>query len=152
MGPNQCVGTSHYVLGVLYERQGKYAEAAAELEKAVNLNLLHTIPLGVLGYVYAVSGERNKALGVIAQLDELAQQRPVSHFTKAIVLSGLGDNSSALECLERSYDERSPFLYMLNVLPWFDTLRSESRFADLVRRVGLPVIPNRDMHEKEVVS
>src|SRR5437763_4061347 len=85
MGPNQCVGTSHYVLGVLYERQGKYAEAAAELEKAVNLNLLHTIPLGVLGYVYAVSGERNKALGVIAQLDELAQQRPVSHFTKAIV-------------------------------------------------------------------
>jgi len=148
----QGVGTFHYILGVIYERQGKYAEAKTELEKAVKLNMLHTIPLGVLGYVYSVSGERTKALGVIAQLDELARQRPVSHFTKAIVLSGLADNSSALDCLERSYDERSPFLYMLNVLPWFDTLRSESRFADLVRRVGLPGIPNRDMQEKEVFN
>jgi Flp pilus assembly protein TadD len=150
--PAQCLGTLHYVLGVIYERQGKYAEAKVELEKAVKLNLLHTIPLGILGHVYAVSGEGKKAFGVIAQLDELARQRPVSHFTKAIVLSGLGDISSALDCLEKAYDERSPFLYMLNVFPWFNSLHSNSRFADLVRRVGLPVIPNRDINEKEVCS
>lgn len=151
-GRTLCAGILHYVLGVIFERQGRYVEAMAELEKAVKLNLLHTIPLGVLGYVYAVSGEEKKALGVIAQLDELARQRPVSHFTKAIVLAGLGDASSALECLERAYDERSPFLYMLNVFPWLDVLRSESRFADLVRHVGLPETPNRDLQEKEVFN
>lgn len=150
--PPQCLGTLHYILGVIYERQGKYAEAKVELEKAVKLNLLHTIPLGILGHVYAVSGERKKAFGVIAQLDELALQRPVSHFTKAIVLSGLGDISSALECLEKAYEERSPFLYMLNIFPWFNSLHSNSRFADLVRRVGLPLLPNRDSNETEVCS
>ena len=145
-------GTLHYVLGVIFERQGKYAEAMAELEKAVKLNLLHTIPLGVLGYIYAVCGEEKKALAVIAQLDELARQRPVSHFTKAIVLAGLGHVSLALECLEKAHDERSPFLYMLNVFPWLDSLRSESRFADLVHHVGLPESPNRNLQEKEVFN
>ena len=101
-----------------------------------------------MGYIYAFSGEEKKELGVIVQLDELARQRPVSHFTKAIVLSGLGDASSALECLEKAYDERSPFLYMLNVFPWLDGLRSESQFSDLVRHVGLPEAPNRHLQEK----
>lgn len=127
-----------YILGVVYERMARYPEAIEALEQGVEAGLLHTIPLGVLGYTYAVAGQREKALGVLRRLDELAKTRPVSHFSKAMVFAGLGDRESALTCLEKAFEERTAWLYMLKAYPWLGSLHEESRFQELVRRVGLP--------------
>ena len=130
--------TLDYIQGVVYERKGKYKEAIEALERGVAGNLMHTIPLGVLGYIYAMTGKREKAIGVLARLEELAKTRTVSHFSKAIVYAGLGDVEKGLCCLEKAYQEKAPVLYFLNAYPWLENLRKDPRFADLVRRVGLP--------------
>lgn len=131
-------GSHKYILGVIYERMGRHPEAIEALEQAVESGPLHTIPLGVLGYTYAVAGQRENALRTVRNLDQLAQTRPVSQFSKSLVFAGFGDRKSALACLERAYEERSPWLYMLKAYPWLNSLHGEPRFQDLVRRVGLP--------------
>jgi len=131
-------GLLSYPRGVVYERRGRLSEAIASLETAVDTALIHTVPLGVLGHVYSRSGQLDKARGVLARLDELAVRRPVSHFSKALVHAGLGETELALACLEKSYEESTPFLYFLKTYPWFENLRKEPRFKELVRRVGLP--------------
>jgi TolB-like protein/Flp pilus assembly protein TadD len=130
--------TLDYIQGVVYERMGLHKEAIASLEKGVAGNLMHTMPLAVLGYTYAVVGEREKALDVLARLDELAKSRTASHFSKSIIYAGLGEIDKGLFCLEKAYQEKSPWLYFLTVFPWLENLRKDPRFADLVRRVGLP--------------
>jgi hypothetical protein len=91
-----------------------------------------------LGHVYSRSGQLDKARGVLARLDDLAVRRPVSHFSKALVHAGLGETELALACLEKAYEESTPFLYFLKTYPWFENLRKEPRFKELVLRVGLP--------------
>jgi tetratricopeptide (TPR) repeat protein len=122
----------------VYERRGFLAKAIETLEDPIAANLLHTIPLGLLGYLYARTHQPDQAHGVLARLDELAAQRPVSHFSKAIAHAGLDEVDAALTCLEKAYDEQTPFLYFLKTYPWFDSLRGELRFQALVRQVGLP--------------
>ncbi len=132
------VGSHSYILGVVYGRMGRYPEAVEALEQSVATGLMHTNPLGVLGYTYAVAGQREKAIGVLRRLEELAKTRPVTHFTKAFVFAGLGDRESALASLEKAYEERSAWLYLMKAYPWLDSLHREPRFQELVRRVGLP--------------
>ncbi len=55
----------------------------------------------------------------------------------AVVYTGLGDKRQALAWLEKAYDDRSFPLVIINSWPWFDPLRSEPQFQDLVRRIGL---------------
>jgi len=70
-------------------------------------------------------------------LEELSQQRYVSAYHRAAIYSGLGDKDLALEWLSRAHDERSGLLIYLNVEPVFDNVRSDPRFAELLRRVRL---------------
>ena len=128
----------NYILGVVHERAGRYAQAIACIEKCVASNLMHTIPLGVLGHTYAITGRNDKAAELLARLEDLEKTRPAAHFTKALIYAGLCDMQAALQCLEKAYEDRSPWLYMLNWYPWLESLRGEPRFQDLVRRVGLP--------------
>ena len=52
--------------------------------------------------------------------------------------ASLGNRDRALQWLRRAYEEHSPSMPMVQMDPSFDTLRSDPRFQDLVRRVGLP--------------
>ncbi len=128
---------AHTVLGVAYEGKGELPEAIAEFEKARQLE--DTIPenWGALGHAYAVSGKRAEALTVLEKLKELSKEHYVPPFDMAIVYVGLGEKDRAFEWLEKAYAERSFFLTWLKVEPELDSLRSDPRFADLVRRVGL---------------
>jgi hypothetical protein len=58
--------------------------------------------------------------------------------TIATVYAGLGDRDKAFEWLEKAYQERSPRLTWLKVEPMLDSIRSDPRYADLLRRMGLP--------------
>jgi len=134
--PNHA-GVLCYMRGVIHERRGRYPEAIEDLQKVSGVDVRHTIPLGVLGYVYAVSGQPEAARGVLARLDEIAARKPVSHFSKALIYAGLHETDRALDCLERSYEEKTPFLLFLKTYPWLENLREQERFKELVQRAGL---------------
>ena len=89
-----------------------------------------------MGYAYAKSGKRDEALAILNKLKTTKDH--VSPAELAILYVGLGDKEAALESLERSYREHDLQMQYLKVDLHYDALRSEARFQDLMRRVGLP--------------
>lgn len=87
--------------------------------------------------LYAVSGKRAEALTTLAQLQEIARQRYVADYSVALVYAGLGEKDQAFALLEKSYREHTVDMLTLYYDPLIDNLRSDPRFADLLRRVGL---------------
>jgi hypothetical protein len=91
----------------------------------------------LLGRAYALQGERTKALNILEILRAIGEQRYVSPFDIAVVHLGLGDLSSAFHWLEQAYRQRV-FRIIELTLPMFDGLRSDFRWQNLLRRIGLP--------------
>ena len=85
-----------------------------------------------------MSGKRGEALRILDELMELLQRRYVSPSSFAIVYIGLGDKDQAFAWLEKAYEDRSTFLTEFKVEPMFDSLRSDPRFQDLLRRMNFP--------------
>jgi adenylate cyclase len=129
---------SHLYLGLAYEQKGMLEEAIAELRKAVSLSELSTESLAALGHAYGVSGRSDEAQTILTQLKETSEKSYVCTYFIATVYLGLGEEDETFEWLNRAYDEREQWLIYLQVEPKLDSLRLDPRFADLVRRVGLP--------------
>jgi len=127
---------AHWQLGIAYEMKGSFPEAVAEYQKARQLNDNPAL-LAVLGHAYAASGKRDEALKMLNQLTEIAGQRYVSAYSWAIIYAGLGEKDQAFNWLDKGYQERLTKMAFLKIEPLFDNLRSDPRFDDLVRRVGL---------------
>ncbi len=128
---------SHLLLGSAYREKRNYREALAELQEAVKLSRDNRRALATLAYTYAVSGKKGEARTILGQLRREAKQHYVSPFHLAAVYVGLGENDHAFEMLRQAYEEHSEFLIFVNVTPIFDRVRSDPRFQDLLRRVGL---------------
>ena len=128
---------AHWTLGFAYELKGSFSEAIAEYQKA---RALDDDPreLAMLGHAYATSGKRDEALKALDQLKELAKRRYVSPINFVFIYVGLGEKDEAFQWLETCYQERDPQITRLKVNPLFDPLRSDARFTELMRRVGLP--------------
>ena len=130
---------AHRLLGESYREKAMVGEAIAEMQKAVTLSGGNRgYYLGQLGNAYAVSGRRAEALRILDELMELSQQKYVSPTIFAIVYIGLGQKDQAFAWLERAYEERSAFQPNFMVEPIFDSLRSDPRFQDLLRRMNFP--------------
>ena len=136
MDPDFVAGHRH--LGMAYEQKAMYTEAIAEFQKALDVSRGNPFALGSLGHAYAVSGNRGKARQALSDLRELSKRRYVSPFDTAVIYTGLGDKERALEWLEKASDDRSLQMIFLKVDPRFDRLHADSRFAGLLRRMGLP--------------
>ena len=118
------------------EQKGQLTESIANFEKAVSLGV--GVPCrALLARAYALAGERAKAESILKELKTLSQQQYVSPFDMAVVYLGLGDQDSAFEWFEQAYQQRV-FRIIELTFPMFDNLRSDTRWQDLVRRVGLP--------------
>jgi tetratricopeptide (TPR) repeat protein len=124
----------HFFLGQVYEQQGRYADALTELSKAEGPTLEAT---SQIGHLYAISGKRAKAEQVLKDLTTRSKQRYVSPVYFARIYTGLGQKDQALEWLERGYAVRDPHMEVIAVEPTFESLRSDSRFIDLLRRLNL---------------
>ena len=127
---------AHESLGALYERRGQFQEAIAELQKARQLDN-NPLILAKLGRAYALSGKRAEAQKLIDELKELSKQRYVSSAIVAEIYAALGERDQTFEWLEKGYEERSIGMLFLKTDPLWDGFRSDPRFANLVRRVGL---------------
>ena len=127
---------AHLYLGLCYEQLGKFQDAIVEFQKGLQLaenpwfsaSLIHT---------YGRSAMRLEAQKELKKLLEAAKTKFVSPYFLATAYAGLGDKDKAFEWLETAYRERVDWMTYLKVDPELDSLRSDPRFADLVRRVGL---------------
>ena len=129
---------AHFRLGLVYEQKGMYEEAIAEFRKARTISENNPFVIAGLGHVYGLSGNRKKAQELISELKELSNRRYVPAYDMAVIYSGLGERDQAFAWLEKAYQERAGSLVYLKVEPVFDPIRSDRRFADLLRRMGLP--------------
>jgi TolB-like protein/DNA-binding winged helix-turn-helix (wHTH) protein/Tfp pilus assembly protein PilF len=134
MDPN--FGLAHNHLGQAYLQKQMYDEAAAELQKAVHLSGNSPTCIANLARAYVASGNRSEAAKL---LNDLKKRSNVgySHASEiAVIYAALGDSDQAMNWLEKGYEQR--FNPGVLLRPGFDPLRSDPRFQDLLRRVGLP--------------
>ncbi|HTG58348.1 MAG TPA: protein kinase [Terriglobia bacterium] len=129
---------AHWYRGLAYEEKKMYPEALRELTKTKDLLPGNLAVQSDIGHVYAVSGNKSEAEKTIARLKQESTRTYVNLYELALIYIGLGQNDQAFDWLEKAYRERSDQLIYLKVDPRLDPIRSDSRFADLVRRVGIP--------------
>jgi Flp pilus assembly protein TadD len=120
-------------------QKGMNEAAIAEFSKAVAKSGDGRRPVmeAALGHAYAAAGRRVEAQRTIEGLKMAAERRYISPYSIAVIYLGLGDKEQAFAWLNRAYQERDNWLIYLNVEPRLDPLRSDPRFTDLLRRVGL---------------
>jgi TolB-like protein/DNA-binding winged helix-turn-helix (wHTH) protein/Tfp pilus assembly protein PilF len=130
---------AHATMARIYRYTGRYQEARAEFQKRAEIDPRSLSDLSNLASNYAASGDKAKARKLLAQaLQQDQREGDFPAFTFASVNVALGNKDEALHWLEKSYENRDWPLVQLKVEPQWDPLRSDPRFQNLVRRVGLP--------------
>lgn len=127
----------HRRLGQAYEAKLMHEDAIREFEKCLALSEDEPENLAALGSTYARMGHRDRAIQIIEKMASLSKTRYVPAYLFGIVYVGLGESGAAFQWLERACEERYGLLAYLSVGPEFDPIRSDQRFAELTRRVGL---------------
>src|SRR5262249_53883616 len=109
-------------------------------QKAVDLSGGAEVgPLSALGYTYGVSGKRNEALKILHQLTLLSKSRYVPPYNIALVYVSLGEKDRAFDWLQKAVADHSIPLVPLRAAKELDSIRSDPRYAELMRRIGLPL-------------
>ena len=131
------------ILGWDYEQKGMHEQAIAEFKKAVELTDKNSPDfsaffLAGLAHSYALAGRRSDAEQVLQGLLRRARQSYVSPFDIALIYAALGEKDTAFAWMEKAVAERSTWLVYSKWEPRLDPLRSDPRFQDLLRRIGLP--------------
>jgi tetratricopeptide (TPR) repeat protein len=122
-----------FLTGDIYAEKGMYAESIREFIRSGN----GPYSLGHMGNAYARAGQAGAARKTISQLEQNVRKDGVGRYEIALVYAGLGKKQDAFKWLEESYNAHDVGLVYLKVDPCLDPLRSDPRFDDLVRRVGL---------------
>jgi tetratricopeptide (TPR) repeat protein len=127
-------------LGWNYAAKGSYGEAVANCQKGIDLLLDQDIQaaLASCAGIYAHGGRRTEALGLRDRLRKLSERRYVDPYNIAWLYDGLGEKDEALKWLNRAYDEKSASMWGLKIETFSDSLRSDPRFQDLLRRMNFP--------------
>ncbi len=134
MDPNFAL--AHNQLGQAYLQKGMGDEAIAELRKALQLSGGSPTCMANLARAYATFGKRGEAEKLLSDLKKRSNAGD-SHATEiAVIYGALGDKDRAMSWMEKGYEER--FNPGVLLRPGFDPLRSDPRFEELVRRIGLP--------------
>jgi serine/threonine protein kinase/tetratricopeptide (TPR) repeat protein len=138
LDPNYPV--TYWILGLLLRKMGRYELAIAEGEKGVKLSGGSPMMNAALAQTFATAGKREQAIQILDGLTNLTKQKYVAPYFFAGIYIGLGEDDRAMEYLEKSYEEHSHWLIYLHIDPSMDGLRSNLRFQELSRRVGLPLL------------
>jgi Flp pilus assembly protein TadD len=114
-----------------------YREGIAEFEKMSLISPGDTEAVSDLGYAYALTGRRAEAQKLLDQLKGVSKRKYVPAGSIAQIYVAFGEKDDAFDGLEKAYNERSLGFEEIKVNPIFDPLRSDPRFADLLRRMNL---------------
>jgi TolB-like protein/DNA-binding winged helix-turn-helix (wHTH) protein/tetratricopeptide (TPR) repeat protein len=136
VAPNWVWG--HFEMALIYEQQGKLEKAAQESLRADELFGMDPKRVAQLKETLAKSGPKGYWKRTLDNYRESAKSDYVPPVLVAKSCVRVGDKECAFEWLERGLEERDDLMINLNVEPVFDSLRSDPRFQELVRRVGIP--------------
>ena len=129
---------AHSVLGNVYVQKGMYGEAMAEYQKVLELSkgvpVVAATMKAVIAHAYARRGKESTARKILAEIIDQTGMSP--HFI-AEIYGALGEKDLAFEWLDKAYAQHDMQMVSLRVNPTLDGLRSDSRFADVLQRVGL---------------
>ncbi len=128
---------AHTRLGMAYAANKNFAEALREFRQARELSGPDPYLDGLTGYAQALSGNTTAARKTLADLTNRASREFVPAFSMVLVCVGLGDRNSALDWLSRAYQDRSTYMVYANADPLLDLIRSDPRFTQLLRQMGL---------------
>ena len=136
MDPNFAI--AHYELGQAFERKRMLNEAIGEFRRAIELSGGNEVFDANLAYAYATSGRKEEAMKIVKDLEDRQTQHSSTDASIALICVGLGDKDQAMIWLNKAYQARfNPSILMR---PVFDPLRSDVRFQDILRRIGLPQV------------
>lgn len=128
---------AHSGLGLAYEQEHDFAKAREEYRSALAQNPGSSFWLAMLARADARTGNKSAARKTLRELERRSQSEFVEPTFVAMINIGLGDKDAAFATLRKAIDERSPMLIWLNADPVYDDLHSDSRFTELLLRIGL---------------
>jgi TolB-like protein/DNA-binding winged helix-turn-helix (wHTH) protein/Flp pilus assembly protein TadD len=128
---------AHLLLGEDYVQVGLHEQSLTELQTAASLSGNSPLYLAQVAVAYASAGKKTEALEILAQLQSFSSTRYVSPYGLAQIYAALSDKEQSFKWLQIAYDDRAVWMSYLAVDPIFDSLRSDPRFEDLLRRVHL---------------
>ena len=124
-------------IGELYIAQGRYAEAVVPLKQSAEMSIsVHY--QAMLGYAYARANQKEEAEKILNNLLSNTDPNLISGFNLGAVYMALGNKKEALHQLEKSYEQHDVWLKELKAWPWFDDLRNELRYNNLMKRMNFP--------------
>ena len=126
----------NWISDTLVEKR-MYSDAIVELEKTKPFRE-ERVYVRQTAYLYARMGRNAEARAALAKALQLSKDKQVSSGAVALTYAALGDKDASFQWLEKAYTERSSFTTSLKYWSVFDSMRGDPRFADLLRRVGLP--------------
>jgi TolB-like protein/tetratricopeptide (TPR) repeat protein len=139
---NPNLPTVRALLSWAYAMKRMYPQALAEYDKIAEPDKAvaaeNQFVASGLGWVYAVSGRRADALNIAQELKDLSSHTYVDFYPLGGIYAGLGDKDEAFRLLEKGYAQRSATMPWLGIDVYWDGMRSDPRYADLLRRMGLP--------------
>ncbi len=125
---------AHNLLGRCLLGKGDTAGAIAEFQQS-KINITGAWYQGLLGYAYAISGDRPKAEQILRELEAQAKRQYVNSSAFAAIYLGLGEKEKALDWLDKAYENQESACWLLKVDPIYDSMRNEPRFRALVQKV-----------------
>jgi TolB-like protein/Tfp pilus assembly protein PilF/predicted Ser/Thr protein kinase len=128
---------AHEYLGQAYASKKQFTESAKEFRTALQLSNNDAGYRADLGYALALGGNRVEAETILRELTQESGKAYVSSYDLALIHVALGNRAQAMDLLEKTYEERAGRLMNLRVHPWFDSLRGDPKFQELLGRVGL---------------
>jgi tetratricopeptide (TPR) repeat protein len=128
---------AHYAIGDVCTQKGEYDRAFSAFNKAIELGGRSANHIGVLGYAYGRSGNRDRATEHLQELTERATHGHVSAMWVALVHLGLRDLDRLFHCLDRAFEERDGSLILITAAVEFDPVRDDPRFKALLGRMRL---------------
>jgi serine/threonine-protein kinase len=129
---------AHLWLGRTYQEKKMYAEAIQEYQKTTSAIVDWPVAIAAIGHVYGMAGKKAEAQKTLAYLNALSTKKFVTAYGVALVYASLGEKEKAFLWLNKALEERSNWLVWLKLDPRWVSIRTDKRFADLVRKVGLP--------------
>ncbi|HJP91732.1 MAG TPA: tetratricopeptide repeat protein [Pyrinomonadaceae bacterium] len=126
----------HFVLGCVYIQQNRLEEAIKEFQIIYKLDEEAYLALGFMGYAHALAGQRAEAETLLNILQEISLRKYVSPYSMLVIHLALGPQERVFELLEQLYEERNDWMVWLKVSPELKQLRGDSRFKNLLKRVG----------------
>ena len=144
---NPHFSPAYWMLGLVQEQRGDFDESAAAFQRAIQLSPRSPMMQAALARTLALSGKAAEAVRVLNELEHLAERRYVSPFDLAVLQFALHQSEDGFGWLAKAFHDRSFELISLQVDPRWESLRTNSKFQELLHQLNLPLTGDRDHHQ-----